>query len=571
MKKIIALLLVLVMVLGLVACGSKEAPKTEEKKEETSAPATEEKKEETKEEAPAEEKQEEAAPAEPVVLKVGLNGDTGGFDPATGTSGTPQQVIKPTYRGLFSFNEDGTLKNEVCESYTVSDDGLVYTFKLRADAKWSDGVAVTANDFVYGWQRALDPVLANAYTDLFKGIVNWEPIMAGEMAVTELGVKAVDDLTFEVTLSFPQPYFCQMITFSPFFPIRQDLIPIDSSTWSIENVESVVTNGPWKFESYAQNDKVVLVRNDQYYAPEEYGNVDKIEYYFVPDQQTAAAAFKNGELDITQSCPSDIGDTHDNPNEVQMVPYLVSICYVFTGRNPVLEDVRVKTAINKAIDRQAIVDILAGGGQALYSIVPPGITNPATGKDFYEEAGTIVVEDVAEAQALMAEAGYPNGEGFPTLTFLSSNSTRNSDIALAIQSMLKANLGINLDLKLLESQAFSAERRAGSFDICALGTSADYSDPTTWLSLYDSSSDYIQRVAAYSTPKYDEMLKASDLELDVAKRFEMMHEAERILLQDYAQWIPVMTYDQPLMVKEYISGIRTTTAGDIDFTGVVIG
>ena len=202
--------------------------------------------------------------------------------------------------------------------------------------------------------------------------------------------------------------------------------------------------------------------------------------------------------------------------------------------------------------------------------MPPGITNPATGEDFRAEGGDLVGEDVAEAQQLLADAGYPNGEGFPELTFLSSNSTRNSDIALAIQSMLKENRGITVNLQLLEAQAFSAERRAGNFDICALGTSADYNDPTTWLSLYDSTTEYIQMVAAYSTPEFDELLHAADLELDQAKRFEMLHEAERILVSEDNQWIPVMTYNIPIMVKEYVKGIETTTAGDIYFTGVTI-
>ena len=503
-------------------------------------------------------------------LKVGLHGDTGGFDPQTGTSGTPQYVIKPTYRGLFSVAKDGSLKNEICESYTVSDDGLVYTFTLRSDAKWSDGQPVTAADFVYGWERNLDPELACAYSDLLNGIVNFDACMAGEKPVEEFGIKALDDTTFEVTLDHTQPYFVQMTTFSPFYPVRADKVPTNSSTWSITDVANVVTNGPWKFESYSQNEKVVLVRNPEYYAPEEYGSVERIEFYYLADSQTSVAAFKNGEVDVAINVPSDIGDTHDNPNEVVNVPYLVSICYVFSGRSEALSDVRVRQAINMAINREQICEILGDANTPIYGIVPYGITNPATGKDFREEGGDLIVEDVTKAQELMAEAGYPNGEGFPEITFLSSNTSRTTDIALAIQSMLKDNLGITVNLQLLESQAFSAERRAGNFDICTLGTSADYNDPTTWLSLYDSTTAYIQMVAAYSTPEYDELLAAADLELDPAKRFEMLHEAERILLVDYSQWLPVLTYDMPILVKEYVKGVETTTAGDIYFTGVTV-
>ena len=511
----------------------------------------------------------DAAPAT-TTLRIGLHGDTGGFDPQTGTSGTPQYVIKPTYRGLFSVAGDGSLKNEICTDYTVSEDGLVYTFTLRDDAKWSDGQPVTAADFVYGWQRNLDPELACAYSNLLGAIVNFDECLVGDKPLDEFGVKALDDTTLEVTLSHTQPYFVQMTTFSPFYPVREDKVPTNSSTWSITDVANVVTNGPMKFESYSQNEKVVLVRNPEYYAPEEYGDIETMEFYYIADAQTSVAAFVNDELDVAINVPSDIAATHDNPNEVMEVPYLVSICYVFTGRNPVLDDVRVRQAINKAINREQICEILGVGNTPIYGLVPPGITNPATGEDFRAEGGDLVGEDVAEAQQLLADAGYPNGEGFPELSFLSSNTTRNSDIALAIQSMLKENLGITINLQLLEAQAFSAERRAGNFDICALGTSADYNDPTTWLSLYDSTTEYIQMVAAYSTPEFDELLHAADLELDQAKRFEMLHEAERILVSEDNQWIPVMTYNIPIMVKEYVKGIETTTAGDIYFTGVTI-
>lgn len=511
----------------------------------------------------------DAAPAT-TTLRIGLHGDTGGFDPQTGTSGTPQYVIKPTYRGLFSVAGDGSLKNEICTDYTVSEDGLVYTFTLRDDAKWSDGQPVTAADFVYGWQRNLDPELACAYSNLLGAIVNFDECLVGDKPLDEFGVKALDDTTLEVTLSHTQPYFVQMTTFSPFYPVREDKVPTNSSTWSITDVANVVTNGPMKFESYSQNEKVVLVRNPEYYAPEEYGDIETMEFYYIADAQTSVAAFVNDELDVAINVPSDIAATHDNPNEVMEVPYLVSICYVFTGRNPVLDDVRVRQAINKAINREQICEILGVGNTPIYGLVPPGITNPATGEDFRAEGGDLVGEDVAEAQQLLADAGYPNGEGFPELSFLSSNTTRNSDIALAIQSMLKENLGITINLQLLEAQAFSAERRAGNFDICALGTSADYSDPTTWLSLYLSDSDYIQRVAGYSSPEFDELMHASDLELDAATRFEMLHEAERIILAEDSWWIPISTYDMPMLVKEYVKNVETTTAGDVYYTGVTI-
>ncbi len=544
MKKKLSIALSLVLALSLFAGCSQPAANTPN----TSTPAPESGSPET------------SAPVSGGTLRFALPGDTGGFDPATGTTATPQQVIKTCYRGLFSVAPDGSLKNELCTSYDVSDDGLVYTFHLRDDVKWSDGVPVTAHDFVYGWQRNLVPALSAAYCDLLGAIVNFDACMSGEKELDQFGAKALDDYTLEVTLAHTQPYFVQQTTFSPFYPVREDKVTLDSSDWSID-VENVVTNGPFMFQSYAPNDRVVVVPNPEYYE-KDVVKLDSIEYIFIPDQQTSVAAFKNGEVDMVYNSPIDIGSTHDNSAEYTPIPYLVNNILVFSGRCEALSDVRVRKAINMAINREQLSQICGEITSPLYALIPHGITNPAIGKDFREEGGDLIVEDIAQAQQLMADAGYPNGEGFPELTYLTSNSGMHADIAVAIQAMLKENLGITLNLNILETQAFSADRRAGNFDICRLGTSADYNDPMTWLSLYDSSTAYMQKVAAYSTPEYDEIIKQSDYELDQGKRFEMLHEAEEVMIND-AWWIPLLGQDQPMLTKEYVKGWSSTTAGDV--------
>lgn len=501
------------------------------------------------------------------LLRVGLPGDTGGYDPATGTTDTPQQIIKACYRGLFSVAQDGTLKNEICTDYTVSPDGLVYTFNLRNDAKWSDGVTVTAHDFVYGWQRNLIPELKAAYADLLSAIVNFDACLAGEKPLEEFGIKALDDYTFEVTLSHTQPYFVQQTTFSPFFPVRTDKVTANSSDWSID-VANVVTNGPMMFESYAPNDNLVLVPNPESYERDSV-LLERVEFYFVADAQAAVAAFKNDEIDMAFYVPSDIGDTHDNAAEVINVPYLVNNIMSLSARCEGLQDVRVREAISLAINRQQICDILGGTAKPLYAIIPPGVVNPATGVDFRKEGGDLLTEDIARAKQLMAEAGYPNGEGFPTLNYLLNNNQMHIDIAQAIQGMLSTNLGITLELNVMEAQAFSADRRAGKFDIGRFGTSADFNDPMTWLSLYNSSTQYIKNLTGYSTPEYDALLAASDLELDPAARFAMLHEAEQLMVDSH-WWLPVMTYDKPILVKEYVKNYFTTTAGDIFYYSAFI-
>lgn len=494
------------------------------------------------------------------LLKIGLPGDTGGYDPATGTTDTPQQIIKAVYRGLFSVDRDGTLKNEICKEYSVSEDGLVYTFKLREDAKWSDGEPVTAHDFVYGWQRNLIPELKAAYADLFSAVVNFEDCYAGEKELDEFGVKALDDYTFEVTLEHTQPYFVSQTTFSPFFPVRKDKVTPNSSDWSID-VASVVTNGPMMFESYKPNDSLVLVPNPESYEKDDV-KLERVEFYFITDAQAAVAAFKNDEIDMAFYVPTDIGDTHANPAEVVNVPYLVNIINSLSARFEPFQDIRVREALSLAIDRQQICDIIGGSATPLYALIPPGITNPATGKDFREEGGNLVKEDVARAKELMAEAGYPNGEGFPTMNYLLNNNQMHIDVAQALQGMWATNLGIQVELNTMEAQAFSADRRAGKFDMGRFGTSADFNDPMTWLALYDSSSAYIKNLTGYETPEFDALIHDSDKELNEAKRFEMLHDAEKLMVDSF-WWLCMFTYDKPILVKEYVKDIFTTTAGDI--------
>jgi len=506
---------------------------------------------------------EEVKPAEPVekVLRIGIGGEEDSFDPATGTTATPQYVIKVAYRGLFSFAEDGTLKNELCTDYTLSDDGLVYTFNLRKDAKWSDGVPVTAKDFVYGFRRELVPELKAAYADMMSAIVNFAPVFAGEKPLEDFGVKAVDDYTFEVTLSYPQPYFPLMTTFSPFFPLREDKVPKDSFNWSKENVADIVTNGPLKFSEYVANEKIVLVPNPESYE-KDLVKLDRVEFYFIPDPQTQVAAFKTGEIDMAFVPPTDVSMTYENKEEIKNVPYLANNIYLFSSRVPEFQDVRVREAITIAINRAQIAEILGGSNRPLYALIPPGVTNPATGKDFREEGGDIIVEDVARAQQLLADAGYPGGEGFPEISWMYNNLPMHNDVAQAVQAMLKDNLGITLNLQQLDSATFGSERRAGNFQITRLGTSADYVDPTTWLNLYISSTGYIQRVSGYSTPEFDALMAESDKILDPGPRFEKLHEAEKELLSEF-WWIPISIYSKEMLQKDYVTGVFTTTAGDI--------
>ena len=374
----------------------------------------------------------------------------------------------------------------------------------------------------------------------------------------EFGVKTVDDYTFEVTVSFPQPYLPLITTFSPFFPLRVDKVPRDSFNWSKGNVADIVTNGPLKFSEYVPNEKIVLVPNPESYE-RDMVKLDRTEFFFIPDPQTQVAAFKTGEIDMAFVPTTDVSMTYENKEEIKNVPYLANNICLFSYRVPVFQDIRVREAITIAINRAKIAEILGGANHPLYALVPPRVTNPATGKDFGEEGGDIIVEDVARAQQLLADFGYPGSEGFPEISWMYNNLPMHNDVAQAVQAMLKDNLGITLNLKQLDSATFGSERRAGNFEIVRLGTLADYVDPTTWLNFYISTTGYIQRISGYSTPEFDAVMAESDRLLDPGPRFEQLHEAEKELLSEF-WWIPIFIYNKEMLQKDYVKGVFTTTA-----------
>ena len=498
-----------------------------------------------------------------MVLRVGLASHSGTFDPQNGTTATPQYIINQAYRGLFRFDPDGYIIPALALRYEVSANGLVYTFHLRPGAVWSDGVPVRAQDFIFGWQRNFEPALRAPYIGLFNGLVNYDRFLDGLATVRDLGMRAVNDHTLEVTLSRTQPYFVAMTTFSPFFPMREDFHPRDSSAYSIQpDLRNLVTTGPFKFESYSANERIVLVRNPLYWDAHRV-QIDRLYFYFIPSPAASVAAYNAGDIDIAINVPQTVVDVFARPEEVVVVPVLSNSTIVFNARHPQFSDRRVREAIAIAIERQEMADVLGGGITPLRAMIPPGITNPATGRDFREEGGDLIIEDIPRARRLLAEAGFPNGQGFPTVEFLFNNDSHNWVlISQMLQEQLRRNLNINVTLRGHEWATFRNDRNSGQHEFVRHGTTADYVDPTTWFNLYISNRPLSQAMVGNHTPEFDALVAYSDTILDPGRRFEVLHQVERLLMRDL-YWVPLVQMPMPFLQRPFVHGAHPGSSSSI--------
>jgi oligopeptide transport system substrate-binding protein len=426
----------------------------------------------------------------------------------------------------------------MAESYTISDDGLVWTFKLR-DSKWSDGQPVTANDFVYSWRRLVDPDTAAPYSlDMGGFIKNGEAITEGTVPVDQLGVKALDDKTLEVTLENPCPYFEQISAFATFSPIRQDIVEkYGSDNWT-KTAESYVSNGPFKCLEYVPDGQLAIVPNPGYWdaasvVPKQ------INFKFLADDKAAYAAFRAGELDYLDVPPQEEVDSLKADGFYGDTAELGTYYISYNTQKAPLDNVNVRKALTLAVDTDFIANTLRQGAvKPAEAFVGDGFTTSGYDKAFRDGWQTYVSPkdyeaNKAAAKQALADAGYPDGAGFPKLEYLYNDNSTHAAIGEALQNMWKEVLGIDVELKVADWNTVLQDRRNGNFDIARNGWIADYNDPATMLNLFMSNSG--NNDGKYTSPDYDAKLNAANAEQDPAKRNQLLHEAEDILLgQDWA-------------------------------------
>lgn len=538
MKKLWILLMVVLMSLSLTGCGSDNSGKTDEGK----------------------------------VLRFNLGYEPDTLDPQLSNNLESGIIMTQLYDTLLREQPDGTFKPSLAESFTESEDGLVYTFKLRSGMKFSSGNPITAEDVVYSWTRALDPRIAAEYAYQLYYIKGAEALNATDPADTAaldaslagLGVKAIDELTVEVTLDHPTPYFSSLVGFVTYAVVDKKFIEA-TPEYGKDIKSSAAYSGPYVMKEWKRKEYVVLEKNVNYWDA---GNVklDQIYIYAVNSSPTEITMFETDQIDVTYfAMASADADRLQKAGLLKSADNLMTNYVTINTLRKPLDDVRVRQALLLALDRDALASqVMKKGAVAVDGLIPPGMPDPAdlTKKFRTESLVSTTKADVPAAQKLLADAGYPNGEGFPVFEVIYTTSESTKAIAEAMSEMWKANLNIDVKTQNMEGTVRRDKRQQKDFDMTLNGWSVDYIDPYSFLEICTTGNVYNE--GSYSNAEYDRLVAASKEERDPVKRSQLLKDAEKIVVEE----VGVLAYASSPRVyleKEGVSGIIRSPLGLIDF------
>lgn len=484
------------------------------------------------------------------VLRVGNMGEPATLDPHHVAGTWENRIIGDMFLGLTTEGPDGSVVPGAAESWTVSDDGLVYTFKLR-DHSWSDGTPVTADDFVFSLRRILAPETAAKYASLLYPIKNAEELNSGKMQGMEnLAVRAIDAKTLEITLKAPTPYFIEQLTHYTAFPVPKHLVETFGDDWIKK--EHIASNGAYVLDEWVPNTHVRLAKNKSFYDAANVA-IEKVEFYPTEDRGAVQKRFRAGEIDIAKDFASEQFDflKKELPNETRVAPYLGIYYYPINTKKPPFDDPRVRQALSMVIDREAITDkVLKTGEVPAYSFVPPGTGNygdPA----YVSWMETPYAERVKQAKALLAEAGY--GPENPLKFMLSYNTSENHKrIAIAVASMWKKALGVEAELFNQEVTPHYDKLEQNDFDVARAGWIADYNDAQNFLYLLETRTGR-QNYGRWSNPEFDSLMEQASTTTDMDKRAALLHQAEAIAMAEQPI-IPIYYYVSKNLVSSRVQG-----------------
>ncbi len=485
------------------------------------------------------------------ILHLGNGAEPEDLDPQTTEGDVEHKIHIALFEGLVSQDpQDLHPIPGVAEHWDISPDGLVYTFHLRNNARWSNGEAVTAGDFIESWKRELSPTLGSKYSYMLYVMKNAESFNTnGITDFSQVGAKAVDDHTLEVTLSSPAPYFLSLITHNSWFPVHIPTIrkygPLDdrSNRWTIPG--HFVGNGPFRLKEWKVQNYVRVERSPTYWDT---ARIRLKEIYFYPTESADGEerAFRAGMLHVTRNVPHAKIEVYkrEHPNLISAPPLLATYFYRFNVTKPPLNDKRVRQALALAIDREQIVTrVTRGGQQPAYNLTPPN-TAGYTSRSKLQG-------DLAQAKKLMAEAGYPDGQNFPTVNILFNTLETHKAIAEAIQQMWRRNLNINVTLRNEEFKVYLTTTEKLDYQIARAGWTGDYVDPDTFLNMFIT--DGGQNETGWSNNEYDKLIQQAAHTSDMNERFEVFQKAEAILT-DEVPIMPIYFYTQPILIQPMVKG-----------------
>ena len=479
-----------------------------------------------------------------------------GIDPHIVTGVPEHHILISLCEGLTIPNpnpkgSDGYIPG-TAESWSISDDGKEYIFKLNKNAKWSNGDPVTADDFVWSWKRILTASLGSQYPDMLYYLVGAYEYHNGQIDnFDEVGVKALDSHTLKVNLKNPTPFFIGLLSHYSTWPVHKETVlkhgDIDDRNGEWTRPGNFVCNGPFQLKTWELNNKIVVEKNPHYYDASMV-RLNEIHYYPVSNVMTEDRMFRAGQLHLTSSMPTQkcpIYIEEKNPN-LKIDPYMGTYFYRINTENETLSDVRVRKALAYSIDRQLLVDKVTQCGQIpAYSFTPPGSNG--------YQPSTEIPYDPVLAKQLLAEAGYSSDNPFPKLEILFNTNEGHRKVALAIQQMWQNELGIEVELVNQDWKVYLSREMVGDFQISRAGWIGDYEDPNTFLDLMRPNRG--NNKTGWENMDFDALVEEANTINDQEKRYELLNEAEKILI-DNMPIIPLYTYVRVYQLSPDVKGFN---------------
>ncbi|KAB0445234.1 peptide ABC transporter substrate-binding protein [Lysinibacillus fusiformis] len=480
-------------------------------------------------------------------------------------------AMNSVFEGLYRIGPENTPISGMAESHEVSEDGTVYTFKIRKDAVWSNGTPVTAHDFEYAWKRAINPETQAIYSYLMLDIKNAANVQTEEDPlygkVEEIGIKAINDETLEVQLNAPIPYFISLTTYAPFFPLNKEFTESQGDQYALE-AENMIYNGPFMMESWQHGQGWTFVKNESYWDKDTV-KLTKITQKIVKDTATAVNLYEAGEIDTAELSSEYVAQYKDSP---EYSTFLKPNTYFIrmNHENKYLSNLNIRKAIDMAWDKQGFADvILQDGSIPAYYLVPQGLSTDDKGNDFRDGNGDMNKTNIELAKEAWATGLKELGVDQVKLEFLTYDRAESKKAAEFIKNQLETNLeGLELTINMQPNKQKLALEGAVDFDLDYGGWGPDYQDPMTYIELFESTAYYNQ--SNYKNEKVDALIKQAKTTSNVTERWELMQQAEKLMMEDVA-FAPTFQKGLSRLTKPYVKNLyEHPFSADISYKWVEI-
>ncbi len=501
------------------------------------------------------------------VFRFAVTDDPDSFDPGYTLNSFAGPVFYNCFMGLVRYNTESELVPGAASDWDISDDGLIWTFHLNEGMLWSNGMPVTAGDFAFAWQRVLTPEFgaSGAYM-LYDYILNAKEFYDGTAEWEDVGIKALDDLTLEVTLATPCSYFTALLATWTYMPVCEAVVS-ENPDWATD-FDNYVSNGPFKLDSYRMGEGIYLSKNENYWLADEV-KLDKVDLMIFQDLTTAFNAYEAGELDGLTRVPSSSIPTLRGRDDFYSIPQFSDTYWMFNTTGEATGDARVREALTISIDRFSLIeDVLQADYVPATGHVPYGYIQ-SDGQDFREAGGDYGITDAPQidrALELLAEAGYEDPSEL-TIRVCYYTSDTVKKVAEVLASMWETNLGIHCEIESSEWNVFYDQVLALDYDVAAMGDAATYLHPMAFLQTYKGENPPLE--TGWRNADYDANIAAAIAETDPAKADEYLHAAEDLFMNDYVL-LPLYYGSTAMVMKDYVSNWAVTACAVDVFDGIEI-